>query len=124
MIEVEKAWLQRNPNVADIYTYRQLADGKFVFIVDSETDYDHNGRYEGPRESRTPIGTPNDSADDFDARAANGEAVFDPNITADEWGVWVSAMQPMFDARGQVEAVLGVDFPAEGGCAASSVHAR
>ena len=114
MIEVEKAWLQRNPNVADIYTYRQLADGKFVFIVDSETDYDHNGRYEGPRESRTPIGTPNDSADDFDARAANGEAVFDPNITADEWGVWVSAMQPMFDARGQVEAVLGVDFPAEG----------
>lgn len=114
MIEVEKAWLQRNPNVADIYTYRRLADGKFVFIVDSETDYDHNGRYEGPREARTPIGTPNEAVDDFDVRAANGEAVFDPNITADEWGVWVSAMQPMFDARGHVEAVLGVDFPAEG----------
>jgi len=114
MIEVEKAWLQRNPLVADIYTYRRLANGKFVFVVDSETDYDHNGRYEGPRESRTPIGTPNESADEYDVRAADGEAVFDPNITADEWGVWVSAMQPMFDARGRVEAVLGVDFPAEG----------
>jgi PAS domain S-box-containing protein len=114
MIEAEKAWLQRNPHVADIYTYRRLPDGKFVFIVDSETDYDHNGRYEGPRETRTPIGTPNESADEFDVRAANGEAVFDPNIVADEWGVWVSAMQPMFDASGHVEAVLGVDFPAEG----------
>ncbi|HUJ44490.1 MAG TPA: PAS domain S-box protein [Opitutaceae bacterium] len=114
MIEAEKAWLQRNPLVADIYTYRRLPDGKFVFIVDSETDYDHNGRYEGPREARTPIGTPNESTDEFDIRAANGEAVFDPNITVDEWGVWVSAMQPMFDAHGHVEAVLGVDFPAAG----------
>ena len=114
MIEAEKAWLQRNPNVADIYTYRRMPDGRFVFIVDSETDYNHNGRYEGSREARTPIGTPNDIADEYDVRAANGEAVFDPDITADQWGVWVSAAQPMFDADGRVEAVLGVDFPADG----------
>ncbi|MCA9035139.1 MAG: EAL domain-containing protein, partial [Planctomycetaceae bacterium] len=31
---------------------------------------------------------------------------------SDQWGLWVTALHPMHDQHGRVEAVLGVDFPA------------
>ena len=55
MIEAEINWLAVNPAVADVYTFKKRADGVIVMMVDSETDYDHNGVYEGDRESRTKI---------------------------------------------------------------------
>ena len=58
LIEAEKRWLAANREIADIYTFRRLPDGRIVFLVDSETDYDHDGRFEGARESRTAIGEP------------------------------------------------------------------
>ncbi|MEY4488887.1 MAG: Aerobic respiration control sensor protein ArcB [Verrucomicrobiota bacterium] len=113
IIEREKAWLKFNPNVADIYTYRRLPDGKIVFIADSETDYNHDGKYEGDREQRTDIGEPYKTATENTRKALAGEAVFDTEIVVDEWGSWVSFDQPIFDREGKVEAVVGVDFPAE-----------
>ena len=112
MIEREKAWLRLNPQVSDIYTYRRAPDGHVVFIVDSETDYDRDGTYAGGNEKRTPIGYAYKTATDKNDRALAGEAIFDTEIITDEWGVFISFDQPMYDARGQVEAVLGVDFPA------------
>jgi len=112
IIEREKSWQKFNPDVADIYTYRRLPGGKIVFIVDSETDYNHDGKYEGDREQRTPIGEPYETPTDNTFKALAGQPVFDSEIVTDEWGTWVSFDQPMFDAQGRVEAVLGVDFPA------------
>ena len=112
MIEREKAWLRINPQVSDIYTYRRAPDGRIVFIVDSETDYNHDGVYSGENEQRTPIGYPYKTANDKNDRALAGEAIFDTEIIADEWDVSISFDQPMYDANGKVEAVLGVDFPA------------
>jgi two-component system, sensor histidine kinase len=113
IIEREKTWLRFNPDVADIYTYRRLTDGRIVFIADSETDYDHNGRYEGEREQRTSIGEPYDTPTANTLKALGGQAVFDAEIVTDEWGTWVSFDQPLLDHDGRVEAVLGIDFPAE-----------
>ena len=56
MIEAEKRWLASNKYVSDIYTFRRRADGSVVLMVDSETDYDHDGEYSGAREGRTAIG--------------------------------------------------------------------
>lgn len=56
LVQRQMDWLRANPAVSDIYTMRQLPDGKVVFVVDSETDYDHNGKFEGEKEARTPIG--------------------------------------------------------------------
>src|SRR5712671_798836 len=56
LIETEIHWEKLNPDVSDIYTLRKLPDGKNIFIVDSETDYNHNGKYDEERELRTPIG--------------------------------------------------------------------
>ncbi len=111
LIEREKSWLRANPAVSDIYTFRRGEDGSVVLVLDSETDYDRNGVYQGEREARTEIGEPYPS-DPMLERAFAGEAVFDPQPVTDRWGTWVSAYVPMVDGAGQVEAVLGVDYSA------------
>lgn len=112
LIEKEIRWEKLNPSIQDVYTFRKLPGGELGFVVDSETDYDRSGKYEGGRESRTAIGEIFDHADHSIDRAYAGETRFDPQPYTDRWGTWVSAYAPLFDARGKVEAVLGVDYAA------------
>ena len=81
-------------------------------MVDSETDYNHDGKLDQPREQRTPIGRLYEQADEGMWRALRGEPAFTEEIVTDEWGVWVSAYVPLRDAQGRVEGALGVDYPA------------
>ena len=113
LIEVEKSWLAANPALHDIYTLRALPNGRVILLVDSETDYDRDGRYGGVRERRTPLGQAYDGAIGEELqRAFAGEAGFDEVPVSDQWATWVSAYVPMRDSTGRVEAVLGVDFDA------------
>jgi predicted signal transduction protein with EAL and GGDEF domain len=112
LVEQQKRWLSVNRSVADIYTVRQQPDGSVVFVVDSETDYDHDGRIDAEREERTAIGEPYTDVDDSIAHAFAGESVFDDEPYTDRWGTWVSAYAPLLDDAGRVEAVLGVDYDA------------
>lgn len=113
LIEAQKRWLAANPVVADIYTFRQLEDGKVVLLVDSETDYDRSGAIDDAREERTAIGEEYDEVTEDLLAAFRGEATFDSEPVADPWGVWVAAQYPMYDSTGAIEAVVGVDYPAE-----------
>ncbi len=113
LIEAQKRWLRVNPAVADIYTFRKDADGRWRLIVDSETDYDRNGVYEGEREQRTAIGEIYEHTTEELDRALAGEHVFLDVPESDRWGSWVSAFVPMRNPQGEIEAVLGVDFPAD-----------
>jgi signal transduction histidine kinase/ActR/RegA family two-component response regulator len=114
LIDAQIRWLKANAAIADVYTFRLDERGRVLLIVDSETDYNDNGRYEGDRESRTEIGELYDEVpDEMLAVAFGGKSVFDSEPITDRWGVWVSAYEPMLDSTGRVEAVLGVDFPAE-----------
>ena len=112
LIETEINWEKLNPDVSDIYTLRKLPDGKNIFIVDSETDYNRNGRYDEEREQRTPVGEVYSVADAGLERAFRGEANFDFAPVTDRWGTWVSAFVPLHDPSGRVEGVMGVDFDA------------
>ena len=112
LIETEKTWENMNPDVSDIYTLRKRPDGKNVFIVDSETDYNHNGKYDEEREQRTPVGEVYDKADEGLEQAFRGEANFEFKPITNRWGTWVSAFVPLHDPAGRVEGVLGVDFDA------------
>ena len=113
MIQKQKDWLKLNLAITDIYTCRKHSPGKQRLIVDSETDYDRNGLYEGDREIRTPIGEIWEEKSDYLKRAHQGESTFNDIPYKDRWGTWVTAYVPMRDAEGHVEAVLGVDYPAE-----------
>lgn len=119
-----KKWAAINPAVADIYTMRKLPDGKIVLIVDAETDYDHNGRFEGEREQRTEIGEEYKEDSTALMLALKGKANFDTEIIHDRWGEWVSAWAPIYDTSGKVEAVVGVDFDAHTWLAAISDDRR
>jgi len=112
LLEAQKRWLRVNPVVSDIYTFRKRPDGTNVLVVDSETDYDHNGRFEGEREQRTAIGEPYLQHDPGLELALKGTPNFDDVIVSDRWGTWVSAFEPLHDANGRVEGVVGVDYPA------------
>jgi len=111
MIEKQRRWLAINHAVSDIYTFRDHEKGNQL-IVDSETDYDRDGKFTGDRESRTEIGEIWQEESPFLVRAHAGETCFDDSPYSDRWGTWVSAYVPMYDKDNRVEAVLGVDFPA------------
>ena len=113
MIAAQKRWLAANRSINDIYTFRKLPDGRVALIVDSETDYDRNGSFDGEREKRTAIGEvyDGDLKDVIDALLA-GQPVFQAEPSTDRWGTWVTAAVPLRNARGEVEAALGVDFDA------------
>jgi signal transduction histidine kinase len=113
LIETEKRWLAHNPGVADIYTMRRDPAGKWRFIVDSETDYNHSGVIDDEREERTAPGEPLEIDTSEIEAAAAGKHVFQDHPETDRWGTWVSAFVPILDEAGSVEGVLGVDFPAE-----------
>lgn len=112
MIAAQIRWLKANPYVSDIYTFRKSADGSVMLVVDSETDYDGDGKYLGPREARTRIGEVYPQANMALERAFCGESVFDSVPVTDRWGTWISAYVPMRNDDGDIEAVLGVDFDA------------
>lgn len=112
LIEIQKRLLAEVPRIADIYTMRRLPDERYVFVVDSETDYDRNGRFEGEREQRTPIGQPYTEMTPVMVRAFSGEVSFDPEPTTDAWGTWVSATAPLHGPDGAIEGVVGIDFDA------------
>ncbi|HEX8916648.1 MAG TPA: diguanylate cyclase, partial [Humisphaera sp.] len=122
LVEAERRWQRLNPFVADIYTFGRRPDGTIVLLVDAETDYDHNGRYEGAREQRTPVGEPYAADTETINRAFAGEAVFTEHLVTDRWGTWVSTYVPMRSADGRVSAVLGVDFPADQWVGSILVH--
>ena len=112
MIDAEIRWQKANPKIADIYTMRKLPDGRNIMVVDSETDYNHDGKYEGAREQRTPIGELYTQRDEAMEHAFAGQTTFDSEPTTDRWGTWISCFVPMKDSDGQTEAILGVDFDA------------
>ncbi|MBK9989635.1 MAG: response regulator [Verrucomicrobia bacterium] len=112
LIERETEWLKLNPYVADIYTFRGDEKGNIYLIVDSETDYNHNGIIDGDKEQRIPIGEPYENPNENFQRALKGETVFDMDFTPDRWGVWVSCFAPIYNDRDEIEAAVGLDFPA------------
>lgn len=120
LIAAQSRWLAVNPHINDIYTIGRNAEGRLVMLVDSETDYDHNGRFEGELESRTAIGEPYASTDASLHAALSGTPGFSARPYTDRWGRWVSAYYPLRDAEGKVNSVVGVDFAAANYIAAIS----
>jgi hypothetical protein len=90
---------------------RRLPDGRRVFVIDSDTDYDRDGKIAEHEQGAAP-GEEYDVADPALDRALDGEANFDFQPITDQWGTWVGAWAPIRDADGKVEAVVGVDYDA------------
>ncbi|MEO8351784.1 MAG: PAS domain-containing protein, partial [Chthoniobacteraceae bacterium] len=114
LIQAQCDWLVTVPLAQDIYTMRLRPDGRAVLLVDSETDYDHNGDFLGESEQRTPIGELYEPAelDPGLQKAFTGEGNFNSIPASDRWGNWVTAAWPLFNSHHQVDAIIGIDYDA------------
>ncbi len=113
MVQAEKRWLKANPAINNLYTLRRSADGNLVRIVDAETDFNRDGAFDGEREQRRRIGEIYDGPlRTAIERALAGDAALPQEIWTDGWGAWVTALVPLRNFRGDVNAVLAVDFDA------------
>ena len=113
LIELEKQWLLIQPNIEDIYTMKRNDKKGLYLMVDSETDYNHNGSIDEEREQRTPIGELYEKKLSEIEDAFNGISTFTDNFYTDKWGSWVSSFVPLRARNGDVDGILGVDFKAE-----------
>ncbi len=77
--------------------------GTLVFLVDAENPT-HVGTFSPPGE---PI---KDYPEKWQTELAGNSTFNGPD--RDEWGVWFTAVVPIFDQSGKVAALLGVDYPA------------
>ncbi len=111
LLQMQREWIVDNPGAHDIYTMRRLADGRTVFMVDADTDYDGDGIVTDS-ERGAELGREYEVPDAGLDRAFQGEANFDFEPITDQWGTWVGAWAPVYDAAGRTEAVLGIDFDA------------
>lgn len=111
LIEAEKRWVNLNLSISSIYTIRKRPDGTTVLMVDAEADLDRNGKYE-EEELRTPLGEPYGDLDQEIEKVLGGEMFFSPNPYRDRFGTWVSALVPMRNENGEIEAILGCDYDA------------
>lgn len=112
LVQAEKRWLQANPAVHDLYTLRRSADGQIARIVDAETDFNGDGSFEGEREQRRAIGEPYRGSRTAIEQAYAGENVAPGDIWTDGRGGRVTALAPLRNFRGDVDAVIAVDFEA------------
>lgn len=115
LINMMSAWQQEIPTVASIYTLRQNEKGELIFICCPPADLDRNGKIEGKREQLVPKGTVYEYESEEDIRevfdAFGGKSGFSNVPSPDDWGLWITATEPILDDTGeQVNTVLGVDF--------------
>ena len=114
MIAMMSEWQKQIPVAASIYTFRKNDEGEIVFICCPPADLNRDGIFEGEREERVPIGTIYDEDEEYISEildAFAGRSGFSDAPVEDDWGLWITAAEPIFDETGEyVDAVLGVDF--------------
>ena len=88
---------QDNTDIEFIYAVRQAGPEKFVFTVDPDpVDPGEFGEEVLVTEALI--------------KAGEGKAAVDSEAAADRWGNFYSAYSPIFDSKGNVAGIIGVDF--------------
>jgi diguanylate cyclase (GGDEF)-like protein/PAS domain S-box-containing protein len=89
-----------NPGVRYVTTLARRGEG-FIFVCDAE---EHETE-------RSRLGDPV-VADEELTRTLAGETLDVCLVSADQYGIWISAMTPVRDASGEIVAAVSVDYPA------------
>ena len=90
---------QNNIQLDYIYSIRDMGDGTFTYIIDPDVD---------PAEFGSLIETT-----DALVKASKGVPSVDTKAYSDEWGTFYSAYSPVYDSKGNIAGIVGVDFGAE-----------
>lgn len=96
--------------MAYIYTC-VLVDGRVHFILDAAEEGDNDG--DGVEDKSRLMDPYEDASKELLAAFAKREATADAKPYKDRWGTFVSGYAPVFDDKGNLVCVLGVDLTAE-----------
>ena len=91
---------QNHEDIRYIYAVRQVGEGKFVFTVDPDPNKPA-GFGEEIVVTKALI------------QAGQGTTAVDDTTMEDRWGDLYSAYSPVFDSKGKVAGIVGIDFDAE-----------
>lgn len=91
---------QNNIHLDFIYAIRDEKDGTFSFMIDP--DPESPGKFGDDIESTDAL-----------VEASKGTPSVDKVAYTDRWGRFYSAYSPVFDSKGNVAAIVGVDFNAD-----------
>lgn len=103
-------WQNHIKEVQSVYTMRKNENGQFYFVVAPATDSNKDGRIRGEVEKRIPMGTIYTKNLPELQLAFDGEFAMEKEPTNDKWGYSIGAFTPVFNGKGEVESVLGIDF--------------
>lgn len=111
-IASQNRWQDNDPLYAAVYTLRQTAPKEFRFIVSSSADYNQDGVISGDREQQIANGEIyTDYPEELDQAIKTKKTLCTEPYT-DEWGSWVTVVEPMWDPSGKFDALMAVDFSA------------
>ncbi|ALF09512.1 bifunctional diguanylate cyclase/phosphodiesterase [Parageobacillus thermoglucosidasius] len=112
ILQLMTRWQNDHPEILSVYTLKKNERGEHYFVVDPEADYNRNGKIDGKREQRVPIGTVYRTYLPELEMAFQGKFAMEEHPTTDRWGKSIGAFMPIFKADGTVDAVLGIDYDA------------
>ena len=90
---------QNNMKLEYIYGIQQTGEKEFAFLIDPELD--DPGFFGEPIEYTDALYT-----------ASKGTPSVDKEATSDRWGTFYSAYSPVYNSKGEVAGIIGVDFDA------------
>ena len=110
--DVHAAWCRDVPQVAYVFTLRLRPNttDKVDWIVSCESDINRDEKIEGPDEVGEGLYQEYDEWFDVYGKGFAGELAIDENVESNQYGRFVTAISPLRDPNGTIEAILGVDF--------------
>lgn len=103
-------WQNHIKEIQSVYTMRMNDKGQIYFVVSPAADSNRDGWIRGEIEKLTPMGTIYTNDLPELQHAFDGEFSMEKEPSTDEWGYSLGAFIPIFNGRGEVESVLGIDF--------------
>ena len=118
IINIHSTWCRDLADVGYVYTFRLIGPNRVEYICSCPADINRDGKIEGPLEEGDSPFTPYIEEGEYAwydiyAKGFEGKTAIDPEVDSTDYGRWVTAVSPLLDSDGQVEAILGVDFRVE-----------
>ncbi len=113
ILQTMARWQKDHPDILSLYTLKKNKNGKHYFVVAPGTDYNRDGVIRGKKEQRVPVGTIyNEQIPELE-QAFQGKFSIQKEPTANDWGESLSAFSPILDEKGNVDAILVVNYNAK-----------
>ena len=120
IINLHTIWCRDLHIIGYVFTLRLIGPEQVEFICSCPSDIDGDGKTDKAElfEEGDPPFTHYVEEGEYAwynvyARGFAGEIALDPEVESTDYGRWVTAVSPLYNSKGEVEAVLGVDFRVE-----------